>query len=92
MPGRWDGARKEGTVVTRRNRLNDFITDEGLAPDGPVQLLCEDHVGTYLIPFPCRRTDGTWRNQATGEVITGTVIGWREIDDKPKRRALGISS
>ena len=24
----------------------------------PLQILCEDHVGTYLIPFPCRWRDG----------------------------------
>jgi hypothetical protein len=62
-------------MVTRRNRLNDFITHGDPAPDYPVQVLCEDHIGTYLIPFPCHRTNGTERNQATGEIIAGRTIG-----------------
>jgi hypothetical protein len=73
-------------MATRKNRLNDFITDRDPPPDYPVQVLCEDHVGTYLIRFPCQRTDGTWRNQATGEVIAGTVIGWREFSHDRRRK------
>lgn len=79
-------------MVTRSNRLNDFITTGDPAPDYPVELLCEDHVGTYLIPFPCHWTDGTWRNQATGEIITGTVIGWREFDRNRRRKSSGLCS
>ena len=40
-------------------------------------LLCEDHVGTYVIPFLCRLTDGVWHNADTGSRIEATVIGWR---------------
>src|SRR6202050_3467710 len=41
-----------------------------------VELLCEDHVGTYVIPFLCRRTGEDWRSVKTGERIQATVIGW----------------
>jgi hypothetical protein len=43
-----------------------------------VELLCEDHVGTYLLPFLCRSTTQGFRNEQTGEFITGSVVGWRE--------------
>lgn len=66
-------------MVTRSTRLDAFITDQDPCPDVPVQVLCEDHVGTYLIPFPCHHTAGTWLNTATGEIIEGTVVGWREL-------------
>jgi hypothetical protein len=41
------------------------------------ELLCQDHVGTYVLPFLCR-WDGAWRNGATGGVIAAEVLGWRE--------------
>jgi hypothetical protein len=65
-------------MVTRSERLNDFIRDRDPAPDMWVELLCEDHVGTYVIPFPCRRADGAWYNAHTGELIDADVAGWRE--------------
>jgi hypothetical protein len=43
-----------------------------------VEVLCEDHVGTYLLPFLCRRTPEGFRNARTGALIEGRVIGWRE--------------
>ena len=46
---------------------------------GPLRLLCEDHVGSYVIPFPCVRRDGAWRNATTGEPIEAEVIGWVEF-------------
>jgi hypothetical protein len=43
------------------------------------KLLCEDHRGTYTIPFPCRCwSDGAWLNEGTGEPIEVEVVGWRE--------------
>jgi hypothetical protein len=49
-------------------------------------VLCEDHVGTYRLPWLCRSLcrsapEGL-RNERTGELIEGRVIGWRE----PKHR------
>ncbi len=38
---------------------------------------CEDHVGTYVIPFLCQWSDGTWQNAKTRRHIEAAVIGWR---------------
>jgi hypothetical protein len=42
-----------------------------------VELLCVDHYGTYVVPFPCRRAEDAWRNHETNEVIEAKVAGWR---------------
>jgi hypothetical protein len=65
-------------MTSRAQRLEQFIVDQD-APEGTVaKLLCEDHVGTYTIPFPCRWSDGAWVNERTGQPIDVGVIGWRE--------------
>jgi hypothetical protein len=46
-------------------------------PDQPVEVLCEDHSGTYQLPFACRWIDGQWRNDRTGGMVEATVVGWR---------------
>ena len=64
-------------MATRQQRLDDF-GGVGEPPAGvPIELLCEDHVGTYVIPFPCHWTEGAWRGLASGEPIEATVVGWR---------------
>jgi hypothetical protein len=65
-------------MVTRATRLDGFITDGAPALDTLVELLCEDHVGTYLLPYPCRSTSEGFRNERTRELIQGWVVGWRE--------------
>src|SRR5665213_3540162 len=48
-------------LVTRQHRLGEFEQDG--APTGePLQLLCEDYVGTYLLPYQCLWRDGAWHN------------------------------
>jgi hypothetical protein len=42
-----------------------------------VEVLCEDHSGTYQLPFACRWIDGQWRNDRTGGMVEATVVGWR---------------
>jgi hypothetical protein len=65
-------------MATRAARIEQFIVDHD-APEGALAaLLCEDHVGTYTIRFPCRYSDGAWLNARTGERIGVDVIGWRE--------------
>jgi hypothetical protein len=65
-------------MATRSALIEQFIVDQG-APEGmSAKLLCEDHRGTYTIPFPCRWSDGAWLNQGTGEPIEVEVVGWRE--------------
>ena len=40
-------------------------------------MLCEDHVGTYRLPWPCRSTPEGLRNERTGELtppgVTATL-------------------
>jgi len=48
--------------------------------DQPLQILCEDHVGTYVIPFPCRWREGLWENAKTSRRIEATVVGWRALN------------
>jgi hypothetical protein len=63
-------------MATRDHRLNEF--DQGPPPSGqPLQVLCEDHSGTYLLPYPCHWSEGTFFNSAFGTVIDARVVGWR---------------
>ena len=69
-------------MVTRTERLQYFIT-AAAPPFGSVfEVVCQDHVGTYRLPWLCRSTPSGLRNERTGELIEGRVIGWRE----PKHR------
>lgn len=43
----------------------------------PLELLCEDHVGTYVLPFLCQWTNTDWQSVESGQRIEATVIGWR---------------
>jgi hypothetical protein len=71
-------------MVTRSDRLSQFITDRE-APDGIiVEALCQDHVGTYVLPFPCRREGSAWYNTATSAALDCDVIGWREWQDRSR--------
>jgi hypothetical protein len=64
-------------MVTRQRRMDDFDSD-GEPPAGePTELLCEDHNGTYVLPFPCRWVDGAWRSITSGLRIEAHVVGWR---------------
>ena len=49
-------------MATREQRLAEFDGNGEPPPDQPVQVLCEDHSGTYQLPFACRFIDGEWRN------------------------------
>jgi hypothetical protein len=65
-------------MTTRAARIEQFIVDAD-PPEGTLgALLCEDHVGTYTIPFLCRWSGGAWLNERTGQPIDADVIGWRE--------------
>jgi hypothetical protein len=65
-------------MATRQERIDAFI-HEGIPPtDQPLELLCEDHVGTYIIPFLCRWRSGAWQSVDTSNPIEATVVGWRE--------------
>jgi hypothetical protein len=64
-------------MATRERRLAEFNGAGEPPPDQPVQVLCEDHSGTYQLPFACRFVDGEWRNVESGGTVEATVVGWR---------------
>jgi hypothetical protein len=64
-------------MATREKRLAQFNSEGEPPPNEPVQVLCEDHSGTYQLPFSCRFTDGAWRNHESGGTLEATVVGWR---------------
>jgi hypothetical protein len=66
------------TMATRQARIDDF-THVGAPPvDQPQELLCEDHVGTYVLPFLCRWRNDAWQNVDTDVRIDAAVVGWRQ--------------
>ncbi len=66
-------------MATREQRLNEF--SQGAPPSAQsIEILCEDHNGTYALPYPCHWFDGSWRNMNTGATIDASVIGWRLWD------------
>jgi hypothetical protein len=65
-----------GGMATRQERIDAF-THEGVPPSNqPLELLSEDHVGTYVIPFLCQWSSGGWHS-VTGSPIEARVVGWR---------------
>lgn len=64
-------------MATRQHRLSEFNGGPP-PPDVALQLLCEDHNGTYVLPYLCRWQGEAWRNGASQEVIEAAVVGWRE--------------
>ena len=77
LENRLGSPKSRAAKASRQQRLDDF-GEEGEPPTGePIELLCEDHVGTYVIPFPCEWADGAWRNVKSGQPIEARVVGWR---------------
>jgi hypothetical protein len=64
-------------MATREKRLAQFDGNGEPPPDQLVEVLCEDHSGTYQLPFACRYIDGRWCNHESGSIVEATVIGWR---------------
>jgi hypothetical protein len=64
-------------MATRQQRLDDFESDDEPPAGELMELLCEDHNGTYVIPFLCRWVDGTWRSIRSNNQIEANIIGWR---------------
>jgi hypothetical protein len=63
-------------MATREACLAEFSQDTP-KENRPLQILCEDKCGTYLVPYPCQRSDGAWRKVGSAKTIEATVIGWR---------------
>jgi hypothetical protein len=76
---RGEGRRKKGDreMVTRQRRLAEFDGLGAPPPDQAVEVLCEDHSGTYQLPFACRFIAGQWLNDESGGMLEATVVGWR---------------
>ena len=49
-------------MAARQERIDAFIHKGSPPADQPLEILCEDHVGTYVIPFLCQWTEGSWQN------------------------------
>ncbi len=65
-------------MATRERRLAEFDGAGEPPPGLPLEVLCEDHSGTYQLPFACSYVDGKWRNdESGGTVVEATVVGWR---------------
>jgi hypothetical protein len=64
-------------MATRQERIDAFCHDRVPPADQPLELLCEDHVGTYTIPFLCRWRNSVWQSLETDKRIEATVLGWR---------------
>lgn len=64
-------------MATKPAQIVEFETDKEPSSTDIVELLCEDHRGTYLLPFPCHRAEQSWWNGNTGEKVEARVVGWR---------------
>jgi hypothetical protein len=80
----------EEAMVTRIERLSGFSTDAA-HDNAPLELLCEDHRGTYVLPYPCIRSGPVWRNAATADEIVADVIGWRLYDGRATSDTAGAA-
>jgi hypothetical protein len=65
-------------MATRQERIDEFDHQGSPPQDRPLQILCEDHVGTYVVPFLCQWSGGGWQNAKTCQPLEAAVIGWRE--------------
>ena len=65
-------------LMDRCTRLAQFNTDTLPSEGAAVQLLCEDHIGTYTLPFLCLRSENGWVDAETSSPIDAGVLGWRE--------------
>ncbi len=64
-------------MATRQERIDAYSHDGTPPADQPLELLCEDHVGTYVIPFLCRWREDGWHSLNGNDRIEATVVGWR---------------
>jgi len=74
-------------MATRDRRLAEFDGAGEPPPGQRVEVLCEDHSGTYQLPFACRYVEGRWQNDAAGVAVEATVIGWR----LPRMKHTGVA-
>jgi hypothetical protein len=63
-------------MATRQNRMAEFNMGEPPVEE-PLEILCEDHCGTYVIPFLCRWMNGEWKGIPSNHPVQVVVLGWR---------------
>ena len=52
--------------------------NDGPPPENePLQVLCEDGDGTYVLPFLCECRSGSWHNLKNDKPLAVKVVGWR---------------
>jgi len=44
-------------LTSLSDRIAEFIVDRLPDEGSTVELLCVDHIGTYAVPYPCRRVE-----------------------------------
>lgn len=71
-----------------KQRLSAFTTDRYPEEEVPVEALCRDKNGTYVIPYSCCRFDDEWRNFDSDERVIANIIGRRPIAEKQRYRPL----
>jgi hypothetical protein len=64
-------------MATRQARLDAFPSDVERPEGQAFEILCEDHVGTYALPFLCHWRADDWWSAESGERIDARVVGWR---------------
>lgn len=74
-------------MATHEARLSEFVTDRAPSPGAEVEVLFQDHVGTYLAPFLCRYVEGVWRNASSNEPLVRDIVGWREPRFDSRKRS-----
>ena len=71
-------------MATRQARLSEF--NHGIPKaNRRLQLLCEDHCGTYVIPYACQWTDGAWRRVGSPNSGPDIMSAMRENDQSTTR-------
>ena len=68
-------------MVTRQERIDDFIHEGSPPNDQPLQILCEDHVGTYVISIPVPVAQwlmGKRKNKQTHRSYGGRLAGSKQ--------------
>jgi hypothetical protein len=59
-------------------KFNHSDFSDAAPPAGkPLQLLCEDEAGKYLLPFRCEWRNGDWHSIGKDRRIEVKVVGWR---------------
>ena len=64
-------------MATRETRLADFFQTPPPTHKS-LQVLAEDHCGTYVLPFFCIWRDGAWHNPNSRKALEAHIVGWRK--------------